>query len=743
MLRITRGISGLLTLVVLAGGCAKSQFNLSNRERATLAPVQESRVLNAQEAPMPAILPETHYAAGRLFESQGSFGKALEQYSKAVAVNPDFAKGYHRMGLVLSKMSRHDDAVNALQKAVTLSPADAQLRNNYGFELMFVLQWDEAERQLRRAIELEPKLARAHVNLAMALSKQHRFDESLQAFRAVLPEPDAYYNLGLLYRGQQRYEEARDAFEYVLELNPEFSAAHKQLHELVRLQGGDSIGATKQRVSSSREHQARTADTNADIRRVVPRSIGETRSAQATAPRTFWKRARTPEQTDAQTPAVRSFTATNRFDSEAVNASELIEMSYLDEYPAPVVEGDLASSVAIVEDELDCIRNELESDIPGFVAGDEAVVNALEGVPSPYVLKPSPFIDEGPIFSSLWDLAPPAGSGVRESSTARSSVPRIGEPVRLIGSRPHRLATAVAKAAGNEPRVPTAVRPPVINPMTGNAFARATWPDAAQSGNPRFHKRRELAAMDETLDLVRERIRSLEQEHVARSQAYAAARSESYRAQLASSSSVPQPQGKFTSGPNTLRDFAEAQLMGMGPESLASILSSDESRERQLNKRNKKSLLIKDKPASEQKQRSRPRTDAKPTNGPPSLNSPAQPQPWYMPLMVSADEVDPFGAQQSVASNDSWFSSFDELDSLIAIIRNEIVCEGGLKTGIALPASNESGRGADVCTLDPEPIMSELPPSVTLKVCDPSQPDGDVDSVTMGDARSRQVSTLP
>jgi hypothetical protein len=48
----------------------------------------------------------------------------------------------------------------------------------------------------------------------------------------VLPEPDAYYNLGLMFRGQQRYAEAIEAFRHVLTIDPEFSAAKIQIEQL-------------------------------------------------------------------------------------------------------------------------------------------------------------------------------------------------------------------------------------------------------------------------------------------------------------------------------------------------------------------------------------------------------------------------------------------------------------------------------------------------------------------------------
>lgn len=219
----------------LLAGCAKSDYQLASRERQRLQPVKESSLLNAEEEAMPSIMPQTHFAAGRMFESQGDMNKAVAQYQKAIAQNAQHVGAHHRLGLLLSRMDRHEEAIASFRRAVTLKPDNAILHNNLGFELMYVQKWDEAEAQLRRATELDPTFARAHVNLALLHSRQGRFDESLEIFQQVLHEPDAYYNLGLLHRGQRRYADAAEAFRHVLELRPTSVAARKQLDEVEAL----------------------------------------------------------------------------------------------------------------------------------------------------------------------------------------------------------------------------------------------------------------------------------------------------------------------------------------------------------------------------------------------------------------------------------------------------------------------------------------------------------------------------
>ena len=224
-----------IVATLCAAGCAKSDFQVARQSRTTLRPAAaDCAMANAPEEKPPKILPETHFAAGMLFERQGQFDPAIAQYRKAVALNHNYVAAYHRLALLLSATGQHLEAAETLQRAVAQRPENAVLRNNLGFEWMLAQQWDDAERELRKAIELQPDLAASHINLGMVLAKSGRFGESLAAFQVVLPEADAYYNLGLMFRGQQMYPEAANAFRQVLTINPQFTAAKTQLDQITR-----------------------------------------------------------------------------------------------------------------------------------------------------------------------------------------------------------------------------------------------------------------------------------------------------------------------------------------------------------------------------------------------------------------------------------------------------------------------------------------------------------------------------
>lgn len=226
-------LTALVLATVFIAGCANAKQDFTRKPgfqvKTPRAQIDPRRV---KDVKTPKIRPETHLAAGRMFESRGQSRKALAQYRKAASINSRNVVAYHRLGLLASRVGSHDEAIKAFRRAVTLRPKDATLRNNLGFELLATERFEEAQGELAKAVKLDPTFARAHVNLGMLHCKLGRFDDGLDSFLTVLPEADAFYNLGLMYRGQKRYVEAARAFRQVLVLEPAFTAAVTQIEKM-------------------------------------------------------------------------------------------------------------------------------------------------------------------------------------------------------------------------------------------------------------------------------------------------------------------------------------------------------------------------------------------------------------------------------------------------------------------------------------------------------------------------------
>lgn len=65
---------------------------------------------------------KVHLNLGHLYLDQGAMSSAVQEYERAIAINPKYALGYLALGTAYQKMGRQNDAVAQFKKVVELAP---------------------------------------------------------------------------------------------------------------------------------------------------------------------------------------------------------------------------------------------------------------------------------------------------------------------------------------------------------------------------------------------------------------------------------------------------------------------------------------------------------------------------------------------------------------------------------------------------------------------------------------------
>jgi tetratricopeptide (TPR) repeat protein len=147
--------------------------------------------------------PQNHNNLGDLYGRHGNLDKAIEEFKKAIALNPRYADAYHNLANIYVGKKQIDEAIK-----------------NY-----------------QLAIKFNPQLWQSYQSLAIIYFQKQEFDLSEQYFKkaiAINPRnPNLYINLGIMYLKIGKKEEAKKAIKAALQIDPQNQKARQILLDIL------------------------------------------------------------------------------------------------------------------------------------------------------------------------------------------------------------------------------------------------------------------------------------------------------------------------------------------------------------------------------------------------------------------------------------------------------------------------------------------------------------------------------
>lgn len=132
---------------------------------------------------------EDFFIQGNEFSQTGDFEKAVEEYKKALELEPENIDAMSNLGVAFYNLGQLDEAIEQYTKAIELAPSDADIRSNLAAARVQKYQQSGAMDQLESAleeytaaVELEPNLAEAHFGLGVVYVLLQQNDEAILAF---------------------------------------------------------------------------------------------------------------------------------------------------------------------------------------------------------------------------------------------------------------------------------------------------------------------------------------------------------------------------------------------------------------------------------------------------------------------------------------------------------------------------------------------------------------------------------
>ena len=167
--------------------------------------------------------------AGRLDEAEKDFQMVLRQ-----GVEVSFV--HNNLGIVYQRRGDHIHAIEQFQKAIGLQPDYLAPRVLLGSSLLAMGKVSEAVRELERAVKLEPKQPLARLELAKAYERANNLaamTDEYRVLRELAPQdPEIAYQMGQGY-----LKTAQWSLEQMRRIDPQSPRVYESMAEAYRAEG--------------------------------------------------------------------------------------------------------------------------------------------------------------------------------------------------------------------------------------------------------------------------------------------------------------------------------------------------------------------------------------------------------------------------------------------------------------------------------------------------------------------------
>jgi Tfp pilus assembly protein PilF len=182
-------------------------------------------ILNSILEKEPGKDPRVYFHRGRAYEKIDKFDNAIEDYNRAIALDPFYYQAYFMRGMVFEKTGRFNDAIEDYSRVIAINPSYYEVYNNRGMLYKKLGQNEKAIEDLIKAIASNPSFdENTYFNLGYAYAEAGLYDKAILTFDQVITvDPtytDAYANRAIVYAVIGQRERALDDFNKAIELKP-------------------------------------------------------------------------------------------------------------------------------------------------------------------------------------------------------------------------------------------------------------------------------------------------------------------------------------------------------------------------------------------------------------------------------------------------------------------------------------------------------------------------------------------
>ncbi|WP_329337995.1 tetratricopeptide repeat protein [Streptomyces sp. NBC_00663] len=211
-----------------------------------------------------------HALRGREWRHEREYGRALEEYDRAIELAPDTVLAHYGRGLTLQLMDDYPAALIAFDRADALSPDTGWIIAERAETYRLAARYDEALTDFDRALALDPTDAGALTGRAVCRHVLGRYDEALADFNRSLAIDDDLWTLvrrARLRRSRGELTESFADFDLAVARAPDAAWVASERGDSYRLAGryDDAVTELGRAVALDPDHASAWASRGAAL----------------------------------------------------------------------------------------------------------------------------------------------------------------------------------------------------------------------------------------------------------------------------------------------------------------------------------------------------------------------------------------------------------------------------------------------------------------------------------------------
>lgn len=214
-------------LIILVTGCTArvEKADRAARKGDFMKAVELYREALEKEKMKAPEMAETRYKLGRVLDKMSRLDEAVEEYRLAVELKPDNIKYYLAMADDLDAMGLIEQEIIILRNAAILDNANPHVKTMLGTAYARLGQYTNARTEFEAALRLNARDPQSHVNMGLLYDKEGNAGKAIESWENALkinPDYDpALLTLGAMYTRLGKYSDSVKIYRKLASMKPE------------------------------------------------------------------------------------------------------------------------------------------------------------------------------------------------------------------------------------------------------------------------------------------------------------------------------------------------------------------------------------------------------------------------------------------------------------------------------------------------------------------------------------------